>query len=465
MSFSGIRDYELHTDRAQVPFILQSTGERERFWFWRERESTEFSNAAFNLKHRFSAPGHELGVNLQFTRGKEDEAYFLNEESRVRVGSDNTHIVAIENTLPLSIDYIHPLKTGRFEVGGKVQRRWLPVTYTVERGQQSVIYPGLGDYSDWDEDLYAAYGNLVRVTPSYILEAGLRIEETQVSYTIPQENIYYPGSDAYDYFELFPNVKLTYNLGSRNRVIGAYNRRVDRPGEPELRIFPKYDDPELLKVGNPFLRPQFTNVVELGYGRSWPRGSVVSTLYHRDIKDAFRRILAIDNSNPNYDIVNKIFENAGNSRQSGIEILLTQDMMDRWRVSGGVNAYRNKIDALSTTLFFPTVRPFFLAGSSDHSWDFKVNNLFRLPKSIELQTNFIYYSERSIPQGREHARSSLDFAAKWPLMPNKAELQFTFTDIFNDFAVEQEFAGQGVTTLYQNLKQTQVATVGLRVRF
>ena len=465
MSFSGIHDYELHTDRAQVPFILQSTGQRERFWFWRERESTGFSNAAFNLKHRFSTPGHELGVNVQFTRGKEDEAYFLNEESRVRVGTDNTHIVAIENTLPLSIDYVRPLKAGRLEVGTKIQRRWIPVTYQVERGQQSIIYPGLGDHSNWNENLFAAYGNLVRVTPSYILEAGLRIEETQVSYTIPQENIYYPGSDAYDYFELFPNVKLTYNLGRGNRVIGAYNRRVDRPGEPELRIFPKYDDPELLKVGNPFLRPQFTNVFEVGYGHNWQRGSAVTTLYHRDIKDAFRRIFAIDDSNPNYDIVNKIFENAGNSRQSGVEVLLSQDIVDTWRVSGSVNGYRNKIDALSTTLFFPTVRPFSLTGSSDHSWDFKVSNQFRLPKSTELQASFIYYSERSIPQGRERARSSMDIAAKWPLIPNRAELQFTFTDIFNDFAVEQEFDGEGFTALYQNLKQTQVATLGLRVRF
>jgi hypothetical protein len=465
MSFSGIRDYELHTDRAQVPFILQSTGQRERLWFWRERESTEFSNAAFNLKHRFSTPGRELGVNVQFTRGKEDEAYFLNEESPVRVGTDNTHIVAIENTLPLSVDYVQPLKTGRLEIGGKVQRRWIPVTYTVERGQQSIIYPGLGDHSNWDENIFAAYGNIVRVTPSYILEAGLRIEETQVSYTIPQDNIYYPGSDAYDYFELFPNVKLTYNLGGGNRVIGAYNRRVDRPGEPELRIFPKYDDPELLKVGNPFLRPQFTNVVEFGYGRSWRRGSAVTTLYHRDIKDAFRRIFAIDASNPNYDIINKIFENAGNSRQSGIELLVTQDIEERWRVSGSVNGYRNKIDALTTTLFFPTVRQFSINSSSDHSWDFKVSNQFRLPKSMELQANFIYYSEKSIPQGRELARSSMDISAKWPLIPNRAELQFTFSDIFNDFAVEQKFDGEGFTALYQNLKQTQVATLGLRVRF
>jgi hypothetical protein len=62
-------------------------------------------------------------------------------------------------------------------------------------------------------------------------------------------------------------------------------------------------------------------------------------------------------------------------------------------------------------------------------------------------------------------RSSVDIAAKWPIMDERAELLFTFADIFNDFAVEHEIVGQGFTALYQNFLETQVASVGLRVRF
>ena len=138
LSVSGIYDFETHTDRAQVPFILASTGERERFWFWREAEDTGFANISFNMKHEFPTPGHELDVNFQYTRGWEDEAYFLNEISRVREGTDMTHLVAEENTLPLSIDYTRPLSSGRLELGSKFQWRWLPITYTVDRGVQSV---------------------------------------------------------------------------------------------------------------------------------------------------------------------------------------------------------------------------------------------------------------------------------------------------------------------------------------
>ncbi len=465
ISVSGIYDFETHTDRAQVPFILASTGERERFWFWQEEEDTGFANVGFDFKHEFPTPGHEFNVNLQYTRGWEDEAYFLNEESRVRTGTDMTHLVAEENTLPLSVDYTRPLSSGRLELGSKLQRRWLPITYTVDRGAQSVIYEGLGDYSDWDEDIYAAYANLVQVNNSFSLEAGVRVEQTNVTYTIPDENIYYRDSDAYDYFEVFPNVKFTYRVGGSNQLIAAYNRRIDRPGEPELRIFPKYDDPELLKVGNPFLRPQLTNVFEVGFGHSWDRGSLNTALYHRDIADAFQRVLVIDYTNPNYDIVNRIYENAGNSTQTGIELILEQQISAPWRFSGSVNWFTNDIDALETTILFPTPRPFALAASREGTLDFTLNNQFRLPRAGELQLSYIYYARRNVPQGRERARSSLDLALTWPIVNDVTELVFTFTDIFNDFAVEREIEGQGFTAVYQNFLETQAATVGVRTRF
>ena len=189
VSMSGIYDWETHTDRAQVPFILTSTGARERFWFWRENEDTGFANVALNLKHLFATSGHELNANVQYTRGWEDEAYFLNEISPVREGTDNTHVLGIENTLPLTIDYTRPLRAGRMELGTKLQRRWLPVTYTVGRGAKSVIYEGLGDRSDWTENIYAAYANLVRIQGAYSLEGGVRLEHTQVTYTVAEENI------------------------------------------------------------------------------------------------------------------------------------------------------------------------------------------------------------------------------------------------------------------------------------
>ena len=42
---------------------------------------------------------------------------------------------------------------------------------------------------------------------------------------------------------------------------------------------------------------------------------------------------------------------------------------------------------------------------------------------------------------------------------------FTFTDIFNDFALQHEIDGHGFTALYQNFLETQVATLRMKWRF
>lgn len=464
-STSVVYDFETHTDRAQVPFLTRSTGERERYWFWREEEDTGFANLSLGYEHRFATPGHELAVRLEYTRGWEDESYFLNEESAVRIGTDMTRLDAEENTLPLSVDYVRPLRHGRLELGAKLQSRWIPISYTVERGEQSVIYEGLGDFSDWEEDLVALYGNLVLETERASFEVGVRGEHVTVEYTIPEDNIYYPGSDRYDDLELFPNLRATWKLSPANRVSFAYNRRIDRPGEPELRIFPKYDDPELLKVGNPFLRPQLTDALEIGFRRAMDRGSWSAAAYLRDTEDAFLRVFAVDDSDPDYDIVNKIFQNAGNSTQTGLEFLFDFQVTEIWSLSASWNGFRREIEAFETTLLFPTVRPFSLAASDDEAWDAKLSQRVQLAGGTTMQLSWLRYSSRNVPQGHERARSSLDLTFKQPLRGEKVELQVTFTDMLNDFAIEREIDGNGFTALYQNYFETQVLSIGLRYRF
>jgi outer membrane cobalamin receptor len=114
---------------------------------------------------------------------------------------------------------------------------------------------------------------------------------------IPNLNVNYTGKNL-NYFlqtsiifqESLPNNEFTTRFNESNRVSVFYNRRIDRPGEPELRIFPKYDDPELLKVGNPYLRPQFTKALETAYNHDWSNGSIYLAAFHRIIEAQFLRI-------------------------------------------------------------------------------------------------------------------------------------------------------------------------------
>ncbi len=465
LTFSSILDFETHKDVSQVAFIDGETGDLQRYWFWEEEEDTGYFNVNLTYEHRFQEPGHQYSVAGQYTRGWEDEAYFLNEISPIRVGTDATHLVAEEHTLPIQIDYVRPLRSGRLEAGARLQKRWIPITYDVQRGQNSVIYQGLGDRSEWGEEIYAGYLNYVHEKESYDIEAGVRIEQTDVYYDLPQENIYYDQSDSYDYFELYPNVRLTYNIDDLNHVSVHYNNRVDRPGEPELRIFPKYDDPELLKVGNPYLRPQFTETFELAYERLWETGSAIVSAYHRNIDDPFTRVFAIDPTNQDYDIINRIYQNVGSGTDSGLEVIVAQDISDSWELSGSINWYDSVIDADEVTLLFPIARPFSVERSRNNTWDFKLNNLFEFSNELQVQVSIVYYAEKNIAQGTQAARSSVDLGISKPIMGNKGEIVFSFVDVFNDFGIKQFISGDGFNAIYENYYETQVVSVGFNYQF
>ena len=463
-TFSGLYDREKHIDTAQVAFIDLNTNTRNRFYNWQEEEVTRYINAAVNYRHKFEQPGHTLSANAQFTQGLEDETYSLNDSSAVRVGTDMTNIRAIENTTSLSSDYVRPLKSGRVELGAKLRIRRLPVDYTITPGNQSILYPGAGAFSDWGENLYAGYVNYLWEKETYDIEAGLRAEQTEVFYDLDPANIYYPTNDEYDYFRLFPSLRFTYKLNDNNKISAFYNRRVDRPGEPELRVFPKFDDPELLKVGNPYLRPQFTDAFEVAHRYSWDTGSLFSAVYHRIIQDQYERIFAVDDSSPDFDIINRIYQNTGRATNTGVELLLSQDLTADWKVSGSLNWYSNAIDDFQGTLLFPFQRDYFIDASTANAYDAKINTEFTLPKDFAVQLTGIYFSKRNIPQGKQLARSSVDFGIKKNLWNKKAELTLSASDIFNRFGIQQEIINEGFTALYQNFYETQVFRLGFKYK-
>jgi len=463
-TFSGLYDREKHIDTAQVAFIDLNSNLRNRYYNWREEEVTRYINAAANYKHNFKQAGHTFSANIQYTQGLEDETYSLNDSSAVRIGRDKTNIRAVENTTSVSSDYVRPLKSGRIELGAKLRIRRLPVDYTITPGIQSIIYPGLGTFSDWGENLYAGYFNYLLEKEKYDVEAGMRVEQTDVFYDLDPVNSYYPNNDKYDYFEFFPSVRLTLKLNDYNKLSVFYNRRVDRPGEPELRIFPKYDDPELLKVGNPYLRPQFTDAFELAHKYSWGSGSIFSALYHRLINDQYMRIFSIDDSNPDYDIINRIYQNTGSATNSGIELLASQELTKDWKLSGNLNWYSNRIDDFQGTLLFPFVRPFDIEKSTNNAWNAKINSEFNLPWELMAQITGVYYSKKNIPQGEELARSSIDLGLKRDLWNKKAELTLSVSDLFNQFGIRQKIKGDGFSALYENYYETQVVRLALKYR-
>jgi len=461
LTISTLFGSEKIIDRGDQPFFNADNTVRKRLWQFLEDElkTTVMATAAY--QHKFKQAGHLLNIGFNYTFHREDEKYFYDNYLPTTTGTDAFKLLSDEQVYDFNFDYIKPLKYGRIETGLKLRNRNIPTNMQFLPGVNSVLDTNAGGWATYKELIPAIYGNYVFENKKWEAELGLRIEYVKIQYDVnPNHNTY--KSDGYNYTQPFPNGRLAYKINDRNKISLFYNRRVDRPNEVDIRIFPKYDDAEIIKVGNPALRPQFTNSFELGYKTSWNKGYFYSAAYHRFADGTITRISSIA---PNSNLIYAIFQNAGRSYNTGLEIVLTQEVAKWYSFNLNLNGYHNQINAFSVENKYPVPNTFSADKQEIISGNIKLNNTFHLPKNIDAQLTAIYLAPDIIPQGKIAQRFSLDLGIKKSLQKGKGELFLNATDILNSMIIKKEIQGQGFKYISTDYYETQVIRFGYNYKF
>ena len=461
LTISALYGSEKIIDRGDQPFFNADNTVRKRLWQFLEDElkTTVMATAAY--QHKFKQAGHLLNIGFNYTFHREDEKYFYDNYLPTTTGTDAFKLLSDEQVYDFNFDYIKPLKYGRIETGVKLRNRNIPTNMQFIPGVNSVLDTSAGGWATYKELIPAVYGNYIFENKKWEAELGLRIEYVKIQYDVnPNRNTY--KSDGYNYTQPFPNARLAYKINDRNKISFFYNRRVDRPNEVDIRIFPKYDDAEIIKVGNPALRPQFTNSFELGYKTSWNKGYFYSAAYHRFADGTITRISSIA---PNSNLIYAIFQNAGRSYNTGLEIVLTQEVAKWYSFNLNLNGYHNQINAFSVENKYPVPNTFSADKQEIISGNIKLNNTFHLPKNFDAQLTAIYLAPDIIPQGKIAQRFSLDFGIKKSLQKGKGELFLNATDILNTMIIKKEIQGQGFYYTSDDYYETQVIRLGYSFKF
>jgi outer membrane receptor protein involved in Fe transport len=331
------------------------------------------------------------------------------------------------------------------------------------------FYPGInspldtnaGGWATYKEIIPAVYGNYIIDREKVEAEIGLRVEYVKLNYLVnPDHNTY--KSSGYDYMQPFPTMRLAYKFNTNNKLSLFYNRRVDRPNEVDIRIFPKYDDAEIIKVGNPGLRPQFTNSVELGYKSSLKKGYFFASLYG---KSANGTITRISSTVPGSNLIYAIFQNAGKSYTTGVELTFSADVAKWYSFNLNGNIYYNRIDAFTVINQYPVTNTFTAAEQEIYSGTAKLNNTFHFSNGIDAQLTAIYLAPDLIPQGKIGARFSLDLGVKKKIQQGKGELFLNATDLLNTMVIRKQIQGDGFTYVSKDYYETQVVRLGYSYKF
>ncbi|MBL7696971.1 MAG: TonB-dependent receptor [Chitinophagaceae bacterium] len=460
-TISGLFGSEKILDRGDEPFFNGHLTARRRLWQFLEDELKTTVTASVTWQHKFKRPGRTLNTSFNYTFHREDEKYFFTNILPSFTGLDSFKLLSDEHVADFNLDYVHPLKQGRFEAGIKFRRRTIPVNMLFKPGLNSPLDSTAGGYANYYETIPAAYANYIYESNKFELEGGIRIEYVGIEYDVnPNHSVY--KSDGYNYFQPFPNIRMAYKIDDNNKLSIFYNRRVDRPNEVDIRIFPKYDDAEIIKVGNPALQPQFTNTFEVGYKTSWGTGYLFPSLYYKRINATISRIGSIV---PGSTLIYNIFQNAGKSYNTGFEILFSQNIADIVSLNVGAAGYKNIQDSFTVTNRYPVENVFSANREEIFSGNVKLNGAVYLSKKVEVQLTAIYQAPDLVPQGKLFSRFSIDAGVKKAIQQGRGELFVNATDVANTLQLKREIKGNGFRYVSNDYFETQVFRVGYSYKF
>jgi len=462
LTVSGLFNREKILDDGDNPYFLGNDyTNRYRMWQFLEDEVKYTAMATAVYVHKFKQPGRLLNINYNYTFHREDEKYFYTNTLPTSTGTDSFKLLSDEQVQDLNVDYTKPLLHGKLETGLKLRRRSIPVNMQFFPGANSVLDVNAGGWANYYETIPALYGNYSYENDNVELEGGLRMEYVQVNYKVnPNHNTY--KSDGYNYTQPFPNVRVAYKLNPTNKLSLFVNRRVDRPNEVDIRIFPKYDEPELIKVGNPTLKPQFTTSMEVGYKTLWPKGSFYTAVYHRITDGTITRITT---QAPGSVLLYTIFQNIGRSWNTGMEVVWQQELGKKATLNASATIYQNKIDAYTITNKYPVPTTYVGTRRQMTSGNLKINLLSHLGKGYDLQVTSIYLAPDLLPQGRIEQRFTLDMGLKRALQNGKKEFFVNATDLLNTMKINRTIYGAGFTMHSTDYYETQVIRVGYNQKF
>jgi outer membrane receptor protein involved in Fe transport len=275
-------------------------------------------------------------------------------------------------------------------------------------------------------------------------------------------------------------VFLSQKLGEGEDLQLNYTRKVNRPNFFQLFPFTDYSDSLNLNRGNPNLKPEFTNSIELGYSKTYHGNDMfLATVYYKYTTDLITRSQEKDyNPVTGKAVLINTYINANSSYVTGLELTGKNAITKWWDVNSNINFYTSKINTSDTT-----IKP----QDNIISYFAKLSNTFKLPKNFTIQLSGDYTSKTVLPPGGSYSSGGgrgpwsgptttangylrptggVDIAVKYEFLKNKAaSISVNMNDIFKTRRVDMYSSSDFFVQNSYRTRDAQVVRINFNYRF
>lgn len=405
-----------------------------------------------NYMHKFSLPGHKFSMDLQVSHDDSDELTSSSEyNNEVQFNGRKTVEAGPSTEVEGKLDYILPLSaTAKFEAGSQGEYE------TSEEKNELLDFNSLsGNF-----ELQDRFSNLTNYTVSELalysilsnewgnlgLQGGIRGEYTFRTIDVKISNQQF----SIDEWEYFPTLHGSYKFSPVTQAMLSYTKRIERPRNWALEPFETWIDANNVRRGNPALRPEYIDSYEFGFQTLLGEISISNELYYRVTKNKIDDVRSVYGE----DITLNSVENIGKDYALGSEFMIVVDPLPFWNLNVMGNLYDYRIEGRLNEENL---------SRSSFTWNTRLNNVFKIGKSTQLQINGMYNSPSVSSQGRSEDFFIINGAIKQDLFDKKIALTLQVRDLLS--TGKHESTSQGLNFYNYSYHTRQSPMVMLNVRF
>lgn len=385
-----------------------------------------------SYRKKFQKEGQELTADYVMSYGSPKSNYLQTQSlagslspydgiSGSNPGTDVSH--------NLSVDYVQPINDNiTMEMGTKAIFQHITTNTDVNvlnaSSEQYEFDPFQSYHLKYDMGIYAAYlSSSLKLFNNWLaVRAGVRYEYTTVK-------IDYQNTNIPSYSLLVPSFILSHKFDNGETIKLAYTRRVERPEYAELNPFLNFSDPHNITTGNPVLKPEIGDNMELGYSKNFENGANLSfTLTERINSQDLKQITTF------YPIFN-----VNGTDYTNVSVTLRNNIGKEYNsggvLSGSVPFFHSKLNVRGNAMIFHRYIVSDYFGNVDMGIRYRLNlNLnYLFPKDFIVEMFGNYNSSAKNIQGKNPQSITYSIAARKQFWNKKASIGITTTNPFNKY--------------------------------
>jgi outer membrane receptor protein involved in Fe transport len=426
--------------------------------------SFRFSNidAGVTYKRKLAGDDHELEIGYNGSFGNDliraGNQQFLQPQDSLFYGTSSRN-PATNHEHEIHIDYTVPLtKKILLGAGGKMSFMDISSVSNVNSleaiAKQFFYDSSLSNNLRYDQKVYALYTELTLPVKNIVdVKAGIRYERTEINsyYSNAQQQVHTPGYNTF-----VPSIYLSRKLSDKQMLKLSYSKRIERPEYWVLNPFINTSDPKNITAGNPYLKPEIGNRIELSYSHDLASaGSFMVTAFLRNNYDDIQPYVVYypsltvgDSVYTNVSVSTR--ENIGTERNMGLNLFADIRATHKLSIRSNLFVfYRHTINAIDPG---NTINSF--------NYRFNINSTYQFSTILSAEFFANFNSARNEVQGKYPSFTSYSFAVRKQFWNKKGSLALTATNPFAEY-INQRTILTGKNFNVNSVRRVPVRSIGI----